>query len=290
MSLPSIGVCAEIADFWHNQFRVRVVRSHDLVYDDALLRSMPSRAGPCPRLIAVLAGTAHVRDGERRIDLRAGECCIAPRSDALLVRNEGRPFLMYSFDCRDDGPLFSVGRAPIYSTRLSAADCASLAWIAESMISGDLDFHSLHSRIVDAWAILRAAGAPIARVEAEELTERVPLRVSKLSGGLDTALRQLDSHPMLVDLESHLATSRREVSRSFRTLETTYGLGILSWREMLRTWRLQAGASLMTHPRATTREVSSVLGYSSPAAMCHAFSMAALPSPGRILRALDSLS
>lgn len=43
---------------------------------------------------------------------------------------------------------------------------------------------------------------------------------------------------------------------------------------------LVIGAVLASHPQATTRGLSSMLGYTSPHALCcHAFADAGLPSP-----------
>lgn len=100
----------------------------------------------------------------------------------------------------------------------------------------------------------------------------------------ERALACMSARPQLVDLEARAGGSRWTLTRRVHALYERYGLcgvgGSTDWRSVRDFRRLRLARILMTHARATTREIASSVGYASPDAMCHAFARAGLGSPG----------
>ena len=102
---------------------------------------------------------------------------------------------------------------------------------------------------------------------------------------LEDALCSLGKSPQLVDLEAP-GRSRWTLTRTLHELYARYGLsgmgGATDWRSIRDFRRLRLAQVMMTHRRASTREIARFVGYGSPDAMCHAFAKAGFVSPGRM--------
>jgi AraC-like DNA-binding protein len=286
MGFARVGRCADIVDLWRSGFRARVVCSHDLVYDDALVGPVPD-SSVRRRVVVVLDGRARVRGAERAAELGPGAFRLAPQRDASSMRSEGRRFWLVAFDWHEE--LLGTG-GPTGDGRLDPVDVARLTVFADAIHEAWRDANAACAAIAEVWRVLHAAGVVTERLDAEALRETVPARMTRLSSALCDVGTRLEANPMLVDMERRLDLSRRQVARSFQEMASTYGVDYASWREMANLCRLRTAAALMTHPQARTAEVARAVGYSSVEALCHAFARAGLPSPGRIMERLDALS
>lgn len=89
----------------------------------------------------------------------------------------------------------------------------------------------------------------------------------------------------VVGLEQQLGWARRTVSRRASELHQRYGIHGVdgeSWRSVRDFYRVLMGTILASSPGVTTRGLATILGYTTPDALCHAFANAGLPSPGAV--------
>jgi hypothetical protein len=139
------------------------------------------------------------------------------------------------------------------------------------------------STLAAALAALAAEGLPLGPRAAEAARAAPALgALQRLTDAIDGELCQLDRGPALVTLEERPGWSRRTVALRVREIGARYGTSALTgsdWRSSRDFYRLLLGTVFASHRAATTQRLAALLGYSSPAALCHAFANAGLASP-----------
>lgn len=282
--MPRLGALLSTVALLHPSFRVHVVERRRVVSEDALLLRAFTRKGVSSRPVAtvLLAGRGTLRAEGAVLDLGPGDLAVVPRKGAVSMRQEGDPYLAVVFewdpgslsDERPDAPRKSRAPRPLLAAaeRLAGTDVAAdpLSALVAFVEKGRAGF-PLRTPDRDAWA-----------VELSDVQH-------KLATALDGLHSTLEGRPMLVDLEDALSLSARHLNRLVSDHNARFGFNAGNWRDTRNRWRLLMGATLMTADGATSELVSRVVGYSSSATMCRAFSRAGLPTPGETRELVRSL-
>jgi AraC-like DNA-binding protein len=141
----------------------------------------------------------------------------------------------------------------------------------------------------DLLACLRAAGLPFEGWTEEALGCTIPGRVRETALHLGSRLSRLGESPALVDLETDLGVSRRQVLRQLSAVSSVHGLNGQTWRQMLDRWRMTAASTLSSVAGARTESIATALGYGDASALCHALQQSGLPTPREIRSLLGRL-
>lgn len=277
---------------------------HGVVQDERLTTATLGRGAPAgrSRLLVTLAGRTTVfargSDGLEApvaIDVPPGHAVVIRDLGAVELRSEPGCAFEIDWDPASvvaDGSVADLDAGPLGATARSAVDALCSALRA--------------GRPTDRSAILAAASRLVGALDAEGLPlsargvdeERASLEaqlagpaasgdddLQRLCDAFDAELEALDRGPALVTIEGRLGWSRRTVARRARDASDRYGISALSgedWRSARDFYRLLLGTIFASHEAATTNRLAVLLGYSSPAALCHAFARAGLASPVRL--------
>jgi len=142
--------------------------------------------------------------------------------------------------------------------------------------------------IVEVLDVLRGVGLGIDRVDPRELEADPPEEIKPLQPLFNVVSEKLSSlHelPTIEDLAQALGWNQRQIHRRMASLRETYNLSWTHWREAVHQARMLHAMRLLGVPGATTELVARLSGFRAPAALCHAFAKAGLPSPMRLARA-----
>jgi AraC-like DNA-binding protein len=227
------------------------------------------------RMSIVLRGRVVAFVGNRSWELAEGQAIVAAPLSSLFMAD-----VSSSIGVEVD---WEGGFAEGFANRLRLSDgfLTTARDVAEALRTHDVPtFSQTAHRLFE---YVAAEGLPIPDPDALDAIDHA----SQVGmSAVDAVLNELDQKPQLIDLEKRLGCSRWTLNRSLRQLNQTYGLcglaGGTDWRAMRAFARLRVAGLLLTNPRATTRAIADTVGYRSPEAMCHAFSNAGLPSPGRL--------
>jgi hypothetical protein len=279
VAIPEIEAVVATRAVVHTGYRVHVIHNHGVVCDDDLFLPSIARIGRISRpvLTVILAGRARIRlEGFERW-LEAGDVVLLPVKAVVAMRQEGTPFRSIAIEW-DAGTLGGSVSAPDV-VRLDAIAFARALLLADALESCP-DAVNASALLADILSLLRAQGAPFDPVVAQALIEPVPHPVVRLGRALDAVLSRLAHAPALVDLDSALGLSLRQINRVVTQFNRRYGFNSLGWRDTRNRRRILVGATMMTAPGARTELVARAMGYSSPTGFCHALDLVGLPSPG----------
>jgi hypothetical protein len=290
-AIPEIEAAVATKALVHTGYRVHVIRNYGVICDDDLFLPSMARIGRTSRavLTVVLAGRARIRvDGsaggashtpvgfERWLE--AGDVVLLPVKAVVAMRQEGAPFRSIAIEW-DAGTLASGVSAEPQGVTLDAIAFARMLRLADALESS-ADTASASVVLADILSVLRAQGAPFDPVQARDLVEPVAEPVVRLARALDAVLSRLAHAPALVDLDSALGLSLRQINRVVTQFNRRYGFNSLGWRDTRNRRRILVGATMMTARGARTELVARAMGYSSPTGFCHALDLAGLPAPG----------
>jgi hypothetical protein len=236
------------------------------------------------RVVVVLQGTTREFAVGRETALSEGDAFFVPAGTTYASRAGDCDLLELEWD-----PPASPSRAPAPERlRLGARTRARVRDLARTLSAAE-----------DAAAIAPGLEALLDALASEASVPVPPpgaARASAVAPGdqalvkqIDGSLGQLGNAPMLVDLESSLASARRTLTRRIRDLHERYALsgrGGGRWRGLRDTYRLVIASILLTHADATPRRVAGLVGYRSVEALDHAFRNASLASPAALQRAM----
>lgn len=283
-SPPIDGVRLELDRVVCPTWVFRRARVCGLTQDERLTTKSLGRGAPVgrSRLVVSLGGRAVLFAHGREIEIGRGGAVVVSDLGEVDVRAE-------------EGLAFEIDWEP--SSWLASEPCPAFCHVlldprtvaAMDALSTEVRGASTQTQ----WRVARAGKSVLAALRSEGL----PLRLEGLDEGscapeeeetqrlimaFDAELCSLEGGPALVTIEDRLGWSRRTVARRAREAHARYGVSAMSgadWRSARDFYRLLLGTILSSHPSATTGKVASMLGYSSPAALCHAFAHAGLPSP-----------
>lgn len=284
LEVPELGASLRRQQLRHRHLTCKLVEARGVVMDDLLLAptSIPTSVPGWPVVTVVLHGKGVVRaDGYGSEAVPRELVWTPPGLDYRGRGGEGGTILVLLLQW--DPAVFGGAGESADSARLRATDFDRLrGGVAEALAAG-YDGARAAVALERICTALRALGLMDARPTAGDLFVPVDGAVERAGRAVDALLSNLHGMPGTLDLHQRLGRSAAHTRR----LVTAYAdalraQGATSWRDMLHSWRLYMGASLMTAKRATTERVASALGYRSPAAFCHAFALAGMPSPGAI--------
>jgi AraC-like DNA-binding protein len=283
MWAPALDASYELVDVRTRHLRIMRILSRRVVTDYTLLdRAMPYMHRKVrPSLFVVLEGEARFEERGRQEFLARGGVV---ESDALRGGTEahgGTPSSCLALEWDPDvhgagfeGP-FAVGR-------LARSDLLGLARAAIRLSEPDPSAAS-----AEMIAILRAAGIPFHRADPRAWSEEAE-SLQPLQAVVSKRLAALDERPAIEEVQAALRWNPRRIHRGMGELAKTYGFSWRNWREALHQARLLHALRLLAVPGATTELVARLTGFRAPAALCHAFVKARLPSPGRLAHAADA--
>lgn len=286
---PSVGV--RFADYLllHPTLRINLkIRSGGIMDDRLFGTVMRPLEKDRSFLIVQLSGRSLCTVASKAHELLEGSLVAGRRNLGVRQRQEGDHRSLYvewETAVWGEGPV-GVGE----KLRLPSHAFAELKERAGSLVGarlGPVEARQAAARIMET---LRGL-VPRGPLEAGALGHQVESNFLTLAHGLDRLYASMSSgNPAVSDLQAILGWSRPRIHRTLTRYQQAYAFhGVGGWRELHRWWRMPLGTLLMSAPKATTEEVASILGYSSPSAFCAAFAMSGLPSPGEIPGALARL-
>ncbi|MBK8938498.1 MAG: hypothetical protein IPM79_12885 [Polyangiaceae bacterium] len=239
-------------------------------------------------------------DGRVYVHLVVAGCAIDLKSGALL--GPGDALVTCSFrDTFEGRPLAFRGAHRALALRLDPR----LAPRAEGVLRLPAErVRALHARLASATsepvaqqilpetlALVRAAGLTLGAASIEGSLSLPPARArdAEVADSLSRALSVVQ-RPMWVDVaESDSPPSERHLRRVLNDFLGRFHMPFSTWRDLRQSFCLTTAALTMTVPGIKTEAVSQLTGFSSPAALCHAFHRAALHSPQQIAKSAQGL-
>jgi AraC-like DNA-binding protein len=269
----------------HSRFLVYGLALRGAVIEDRLIPEVFrfTRAG-WPTLTLLLGGRAVVRSARVDAEVEGGQAVWTAAGAGYTARSDlgGTEALFVQWDPQIFG---DAGNADLDSRALVPAEMAELRRCMAAFLAGGPE--TARAASCAFLALLRQHGWMRECVDVADLLAPVPEEVVRAGLAMDTVLSRLEERPACVDLEQILGCSSAHVRRLADRLGGYLDLpGTRSWREQLRSWRLNSALTLMSAVGASTEGVARVVGFGSATAMCHAFASVGLPSPGRIVGAL----
>jgi AraC-like DNA-binding protein len=291
--MPSVALEFRMDDFAHSDFRVRVERHRGVVLDESMV--YPNVAwtgyGARPRLDLVLRGTVRVIENGVVQWLKPGDFTIGRALDSLYLRMQGDEILTLAVEW-NLGTLSSSAPIGLPSGSLDVSDIAHLTAAAEQLLDARaLDPALALDRgaegptagiIASILSRLRSVGVPFDRFRARDLVSAVSAASQRTASAIGRALSRINEKPSLPGIAAELGLSPRRVADVIAELTTRYGFNGHDWRAMRDRWRLTMSAVALSHPLARTEDVARAVGYGSSNALCQAFRIANLPSPGQV--------
>lgn len=274
----------------HSNYRILIKRRRGIIADDALIRAKvrPLQAERNQLLIS-LGGNTIVRGSDGNHELVEGEARTELRNRGFGLRQEGEQvFLMVDWA---PGSLGTAQLDPGDTLRLPPRVLRRFQEIAARLCAGEREPHRAAPLVHEMLERLRAEGLPFDPHAPADLREEVPAWVRALAEALDDSMSSLYDNPRLVDFETRLGWSPRQLRRLMEAFHARYSMQTTgAWRELMRWWRIPVGAAWMSAPGATTEYVAKQLGYARPSVFSEALANAGLPAPGDIRSRLLALS
>lgn len=276
----------------NRSFCASFVRTRGVVVDRLLFTGemrKPPRSTPRQTIQVLLSGRMRLRAGGEERWLEAGDVSIEPAEtwSHFVERWEGEPFEIVCFEWEPD----YGGSTRIRDScvgKLASHDLEAVRALSATLPRAE-GAETIASEVSLALAQLRSAGLPVPLLPAHALMETLSPQTRELARTFGRVLSNLAERPMMIDIESAMGRSARQMQRLVSDFFDGYNFTPGGWRERRDRWRIEMGATLMTAPNATTEAVASALGYTGPQAFCLAVARAGLPSPGEIGRAIRRL-
>lgn len=259
--------------------RLRGARSSDHLFN---LASRRPTAWPCVRI--VLSGEAIASVDGREVRLGPGDAVIGDHFDAMpwtTTSDDGDTIFVTWPEAATSGP----GVLPALSSTHLPAAAERLA----SSMSQEAPRHAAVAGAKNLLAVLAAEGIIDDPRRFHDSGSEPPEAFARFATALGGVLSQRTGWPMTVDLASALGIGERQVTRLASSYFRSLYVSVDSLGAYLARARMWVATAAMTNPRARTEDVAKHFGFSSPVALCHAFTAAGLPSPRLVRRALLDL-
>jgi len=241
----------------------------------------------------VLEGEARFEEGSRRIFVREGTLVAADQLNqpteayAPTERATKSAFLFVDWDPKIFG---GGGIKRFEGVRLKELDRARLAICAHDLVREEApESERVVELAAEILSILRACGLPMTNVTAKELGDHASRTTTKedqrLLTALDKRLSNIELHPSLDEVADDLGWSDRHTTRRIGDLVEAKAIAWPQWKTCTKAVRLMNAFRVLSLPEGTTELAAKKAGFRSPAALCHAFAKANLPSPGVLAKA-----
>lgn len=130
--------------------------------------------------------------------------------------------------------------------------------------------------------VLGAHGVPVLRDAVDRACDQVR-EVDRTFARLVTdAVFPLARRATLHELARGLFRGERQVVRTSNDFFRRYFASVRSYREFAAGWRMAGAFALLSRGSSSVEEVAASVGFSSGAALCHAFKRVGVPSPAVI--------
>jgi hypothetical protein len=273
----------------HPSFLVKVVESRGVCSDDCLWERarLWSVVPGWPCIGIPLTGHGLLRGGRDVVEMSRGYLGVVGKGADFRARTEPAP--AFGLFVQWDPAVFGGGdHAPLARARIGERDLGRVASVLRAVTRDDVPHDALVASVADLLRMLSAQGVFSSATNVDLAPP--PPRLARIGRAIDGALSRSGSRPMIVDLTRALDCSERQVRYLVSEYAGAYALqGATEWRTLVATWTTYLAGLLMTARGATTEGVSSVLGYGSPNAFCHALTNAGLPPPGELRRIVAGL-
>jgi AraC-like DNA-binding protein len=220
--------------------------------------------------------------GEGRVEEGGRRCFLSPRNVVLSDQRRQSTeaytsktvcsYIGIEWDPCVHGQAFT---GPFAIGQLSVGDVTRV----DSAASG-IDGPNPERAVAELCAVLRAAGVPLAPVNASALDCAQAEDLRTLHSAISRQFSALHEHPTIEDLATVLRWNQRRIHRRMVDLAATYQFPWQHWREAVHRARIRRALSLLGTASATTELVARLSGFRAPAALCHAFANAGLPHQG----------
>ncbi|NUO47861.1 MAG: hypothetical protein HOV80_03285 [Polyangiaceae bacterium] len=100
-----------------------------------------------------------------------------------------------------------------------------------------------------------------------------------IARGLTAQFGALSEGPMMVDFQSQLGLSERQLLRVQVAFNEKYRIDAGNWRDLRNRWRVKIAAALVSNLDATVAQIAKAVGYRSPNALARAFADVGFPAP-----------
>lgn len=286
---PLAGVHLELHRAIAPELVMRSVLLQGVVQDERI--TVPPVRADRSRLMFLLQGESWEFGDGFTLHAHQGEVVFIPRLGD--VRGRSATTLVLEIDSEGSG----ASSAPRV-IKLDADCLAAAQELAEALPhpAGDRRDRRQVDRLCEtasrALRVFSHAGLPLRSEAISSLGVTPTDDEQELWNAMDQSLERLDQRPDLTDLESRLVCSRRTLHRRIGALAAKYRMydGVDDWRGQRDFYRQLIAVLFLSHPDASPRLVSDLVGYRSVAAMCHAFQRAGLPAPGQIAQRLAELA
>jgi len=272
---PIAGICVELDRLLAPSWIARRVRLEGVVQDESLTTGLgKGTASERVRLDVVLRGRLEATVGGRSFALGPGDFLLVPRLAECVTQGDGDNEIL-ELDWDADAPLAANTVTVIDHGALSGAAREGARALGAALARADASSLPATARILEhALRALAAEGLPLDPRAADAVAEGGSATDQALFAAMDAALVNLEATPAVVGLEQQLGWARRTVSRRASELHQRYGIHGVdgeSWRSVRDFYRVLIGTILASSPAVTTRGLATILGYTTPDALCHAF-------------------
>ena len=272
---PKLGAWLSNTALVHTRLRLHAVDNGRVVNEDVLLVRAYARAGRIERpvITILLEGEARVTAYGKHIWMKPGDVVAVASKGEIQMRQAGERFASMAFEW---DPEF-VGERPDALVQFKAG--AQLP--ARGGRHGGRARREHRDRPDRAEARRRARRPRRRRGELED--------PAALTDALFSLSSSLEGQPMMLDLESRLELSTRQLNRLIADYNARYGFNAGGWIDTRNRRRLMFGATFMTVPGATAKDVAQLVGYQSASAFTRALKTAGLPPPSTIAGEIEAI-
>jgi AraC-like DNA-binding protein len=167
-------------------------------------------------------------------------------------------------------------------TRVSRLSRAALSEIHDALASAPTSDADACARGCAVAEVLGAHGVPVLRDEVDRACNEVREVDRAFAKLVAAGVFPLARRTTLHDLARGLFRGERQVIRTSNEFFRRYFASVRSYREFAAGWRIAGAFALLSRGAASVEEVAADVGFSSGAALCHAFKRVGVPSPAVI--------
>lgn len=277
-AVPELDASHAHTDLRTPSLRVAVHSGRNVASDFAVVQRAAPFLHHCtrPQLLVLFEGQSRFDEQGRRAWITPGSFSLSDpqRGGTDSFGGSASRWLVLDWDPAVLGAPF---RGAAHIDRLPRQDLSRLEDASEGLTGPDP-----RAAVTSILAVFRSLGLDFAR-GAPDLAE-VPITTEdeRVHAACMDHLWDLEKHPAIGDVVDGLGASERHTHRRITAVAARYRLPWSHWRAALHYTRVLQAVRLLAAPAATTEGVARATGFRAPAALCHAFAKAGLPSPGAL--------
>lgn len=173
-------------------------------------------------------------------------------------------------------------RSGIDRSIVSRLSKAALSEVHDALVSAPTSDADARARGCTVAEALGAHDVPVFRDEVDRACDEVREVDRAFAKLVAAAVFPLARRTTLHDLARGLFRGERQVVRTSNEFFRRYFASVRSYREFAAGWRMAGAFALLSRGSSSVEEVAADVGFSSGAALCHAFKRVGVPSPAVI--------